>query len=216
MIPSFITSLQKGITVLHALQGEAVRNIEEAILRTCREMIDRDGIHAISVRKLAEASGCSLRSLYNKFENIGAVYRRLVDIFTDDVATFVTGRIDKPVETDDELYAVHESFLLYFLSHPNRFYFMYLFKHEGLDTEPRLFDTGEFQKKIQQSFEYLSDDETPDRRDVGRLQRDIVYGIFGLLVLHFTGNFGMPSDHVLDEFRRFFVAQMSAFRCSEE
>ncbi len=178
-------------------------------------MIDRDGIHAISVRKLAEASGCSLRSLYNKFENIGGVYRKLIDIFTDDVATFVVGRMDKPVESDDELHAVHESFVLYFLRHPNRFYFMYLFKHEGLGTEPSLFETPEFQEKIQQSFEYLSNDEGLEGHDVGRLRRDIMYGAFGLLVLYSTGNFGMSSDHVLAEFRRFFVAQMSAFRCSK-
>jgi len=213
MVHSFITLLHNSITVLHLWQEVVVRNIESAVLRTCEEMIDRDGIHAISVRKLVEGSGCSLRSLYNKFENIGNVYRRLVDIFTDDVATFVLGRMDKPVESDDGLHAVHESFVLYFLRHPNRFYFMYLFKHEGFNTDPRLFETTEFQEKIQQSFVYLSNDGS---HDVGRLRRDLMYGAFGLLVLHSTGNYGMSSDFVLSEFRRFFVARMSAFRCPQE
>jgi AcrR family transcriptional regulator len=188
-----------------------MRNIEESILDTCRTMIDEGGVESISVRKLVDACGCSLRSLYNKFENLGAVYRALINRFTAELADHVLSKDERHITGDDALHAVHAKFLSYFLDFPNRFSFIYLHKHD-LRSEPMLFESTEFQARMSRSFEYLARDGNAPAEEVDRLRKGILYGMFGLLTFHATGNFGMPREAVLSEFRAFFHAQLAGFR----
>lgn len=187
-----------------------MKGIEEAILNAGKEMIDREGVHSISARKLVAASGCSLRSLYNKFESMGSVFTMLIDIFTQEIADSVTAGFNQSVENDNDLYNVHSLFISHFLRHPNRFYFIYMYKHDEISDQKNLFETEEFQEQMRQSFSFLYRNRGLDQNQVEQLRSNIMYGMFGLLTLYFTGKFGLSEEHVQSEFKKFFFAQLSA------
>ena len=45
-------------------------NIQEKLLETGRKMIQSQGLNALTARKLSEASGCSVGTIYNQFGNM--------------------------------------------------------------------------------------------------------------------------------------------------
>lgn len=186
-----------------------MKDIKESILLNCKALIDEKGVHEISVRKLVKASGCSLRSLYNNFENLDAVYHEVMDEFTLDIRDFILARFPGIPTNDDELYITYSSFVSYFLEYPNRFYFMYLYKHNRPSEQEPLFASQDFQALIIDSHQYLLDEHRVSSEEVSMLSQRILYGLFGLLTLYFTENFSLTKDMVLPAFKDFYYRQMN-------
>lgn len=188
-----------------------MKDIEDSILRTCARMIDSDGVESVSVRKLVDAAGCSLRSLYNKFENLGSVYRVLIDSFTSEIGAFVASQSAPRVESDEDLYSTYKAFVSYFLEHPNRFSFLYLYNHGSSRNESLLYQSSDFQNRIMMSYAYLLEELQIDEATVDRIHRNIVFGAIGILTLHFMSNY--ESDDILvSSFRSFFFDQLEGVR----
>jgi len=186
-----------------------MKDIKESILLNCKALIDENGVHEVSVRKLVKASGCSLRSLYNNFENLDAVYHEVMDEFTLDIRDFILARFPGIPTSDDELYITYSSFVSYFLEYPNRFYFMYLYKHNRPSEQEPLFASQDFQLLIKDSHEYLLDEHGVSSEEIYMLHQRIIYGLFGLLTLYFTENFSLTKDMVLPAFKDFYYKQIN-------
>lgn len=186
-----------------------MKDVKKAILMTCKRLIDENGVDSISVRKLVEASGCSLRSLYNKFDNLQAVYHAVMDEITIDIRDFIQAALPEIPLNNDQLFNAYSAFIQYLLEHPNHFHFLYLYKHDRIEGQEPLFASNDFQDQLRQSFTYLVDEYGLSYEEVALLNQRILYGIFGLLTLYFTGNFNLTREMVIPAFKDFYDRQMS-------
>ena len=101
-------------------------NIQNLLIKIGRELVREKGTEALTVRKLSEASGCSVGAIYNQFSNMDnfIVVQNFITI--DEFAR----EIANVPETDDafaDLNILLQKFVDYVCDNKNLWYMLYYF-----------------------------------------------------------------------------------------
>lgn len=111
-----------------AVTDRRTREKEETrarILDAARELFAREGYHAVTMRRLAQAIGYTPTAIYFHFEDKAALFRELCDTdFKALAAGFQRiGRIDDPVE---RLRRIGRAYVEFALEHPHHYKLMFM------------------------------------------------------------------------------------------
>ena len=101
-------------------------NIQNLLINVGRKIVREKGTEALTVRKLSEASGCSVGAIYNQFSNMENFivvqnYMTLDDLFK---------RLEKVKETENayaDMNALLQTFVDYVIENKNLWYLLYIF-----------------------------------------------------------------------------------------
>ncbi|MBR2136343.1 MAG: TetR/AcrR family transcriptional regulator [Alphaproteobacteria bacterium] len=101
-------------------------NIQNLLLRIGRKMVQENGTEALTVRKLSEASGCSVGAIYNQFSNMD----NFVLIQNYMTLEALAKELNQTHETSDafaDLNKFLEIFVQYVLNNKNLWHLLYRF-----------------------------------------------------------------------------------------
>jgi AcrR family transcriptional regulator len=105
-----------------------------ALIRSARDLLERDGVLALSLRQTAERAGLSRQAPYNHFASKEALLAELIGIgFTDMTARMQADAAESPLE---RLTASAAGYLSFGMAHPALFRLMFGREHVDLCDYP--------------------------------------------------------------------------------
>ena len=101
-------------------------NIQNLLLETGRKIVQEKGTEALTVRKLSEASGCSVGAIYNQFSNMD----NFVVIQNYMTLDALASRLEKVSVTDDafvDMNAFLHEFVNFVIENKNLWFMLHSF-----------------------------------------------------------------------------------------
>lgn len=101
-------------------------NIQNLLLQIGRKMVQEKGTEALTVRKLSEASGCSVGAIYNQFANMEN-FIVIQNYMTLDELSVRLSKIKRTENTFGDLNRFVQAFVDYVIDNRNLWYLLYSF-----------------------------------------------------------------------------------------
>ena len=101
-------------------------NIQNLLLETGRQIVREKGTDALTVRKLSEASGCSVGAIYNQFSNMD----NFIVIQNYMTLDELSNRLEKVKKTEDAFVDMNnflQAFVDYVIENKNLWYMLHSF-----------------------------------------------------------------------------------------
>lgn len=99
-------------------------NIRELLLQTAQSLVEEKGADYLTARKLSEASGCSVGTIYNQFSSMDELFSALNIATLADLQTAMK-RVAVSRNAYKNLNAWLDSFVSFVLANPNRWFLLY-------------------------------------------------------------------------------------------
>lgn len=177
---------------------------------TAKEIIRREGVEVITVRRVAEEAGYTFASIYNNFENIDELLQYSRELIVRDLAVHIGAEEKKLGEKKagkELLAALFKCYIAYFLENPTIFRFFFFYPHPPRsESIPDHTKEAAFTDAFTQSFSFISDAWGFSEEELSLLSRSLIYTIHGMLTLSMAGYEEMKqstADTFLDELLTF-------------
>ncbi|MDP3448868.1 MAG: TetR/AcrR family transcriptional regulator [Eubacteriales bacterium] len=164
------------------LKNEQVRC---GFVQAAKEIILRDGVDAVSVRKIAQATGYSYATIYHYFLDLNALLLAAKESMVGDVSAYLTQADPSPFRTVEDLKRVNRDYAQYYLDRPHVYHFFYAYRFEN---EPVPNYDLQFQDGWHFAYSTFVEDGLLRREDVVTAAKTIIYTMHGLLALYFSSN----------------------------
>lgn len=105
---------------------ESKENIRHLLLQTGRELVEGKGAEYLTARKLSEASGCSVGTIYNQFSNMDKFIETLNLETLDELISHMK-RLLPESSAYTNLNTYLDSFVNFVLNNSNRWFLLYNF-----------------------------------------------------------------------------------------
>lgn len=105
-------------------------NIRELLLQTAQSLVEDKGAEYLTARKLSEASGCSVGTIYNQFASMDELFAAL-NIATLADLQMAMKRVAVGPNAYKNLNAWLDSFVSFVLANPNRWFLLYNYHLRG-------------------------------------------------------------------------------------
>lgn len=105
-------------------------NIRELLLQTAQSLVEDKGAEYLTARKLSEASGCSVGTIYNQFASMDELFASLNIATLADLQTAMK-RVAVGPNAYKNLNAWLDSFVSFVLANPNRWFLLYNYHLRG-------------------------------------------------------------------------------------
>lgn len=105
-------------------------NIRELLLQTAQSLVEDKGAEYLTARKLSEASGCSVGTIYNQFASMDELFASLNIATLADLQTAMK-RVAVGTNAYKNLNAWLDSFVSFVLANPNRWFLLYNYHLRG-------------------------------------------------------------------------------------
>lgn len=102
-------------------------NLKHELIEKGIEMINRDGLHQLSLRKLAMECHVSHAAPYNHFKNKEELIQAIKDHITEDFSTYLTACMKEHEASNQLLVELGVQYIMYFLHHKQ--YYRFLFSY---------------------------------------------------------------------------------------
>ena len=172
------------------------RRIRAYFIEAAKEIILREGVENVSVRKVADTAGYSYATIYNYFSDLNALLREVKLSMVQDMIAYMGGVHDGKVNGIDDIRKINRMYVGYYLQHPHifRFFYSYRLTYEEKDAG-QYFD---YDMHWQDTYQCLVVDGTIRKEDIGVLAKTIIYAMHGLLALYFSDN-GLTQEALLND-----------------
>lgn len=171
--------------------------VKNGFIRSAKEIILKEGVEAVSVRKIALATGYSYATIYHYFADLNALLLAVKEQMVGDVAESLSSGIAAPFRTVDDLKRSNRAYAQYYLDRPHVYHFFYAYRFEH-ESEP------DYDLKFQGGWFFAYGDFVKNgvlrQEDVPIAAKTVIYAMQGLLALYFSSN-GLSKDaltHDLD------------------
>lgn len=166
--------------------SQSVKNerMKSYFIQASKEIILKEGVEGVSVRKAAELAGYSYATIYNYFADLNALLLEVKAALIRDVVNYM-GEMQVGQYIDLEtLKKLNRRYAAYYLDHPHVFRFFYSFRLTDSSGD----QYSDYTAGWRQTFSGLVADGIIRESDVEIAAKTIIYALHGLLALHFSGN----------------------------
>lgn len=163
-------------------KNELVRN---GFLQAAKEIILRDGVDSVSVRKVAKDTGYSYATIYHYFDHLNALLLAVKESMVEDVAAYFASGDQTPYQTVDDLKRSNRAYVQYYLDRPNVYHFFYSYHFES-DRDPNY--DAKFQDGWIFAYQSFVENGYLQPHEVILTAKTVIYAIQGLLALYFSNN----------------------------
>lgn len=183
------------------IQEERMKNY---FVQATKEILKAEGIHAVSVRNVADRAGYSFATMYNYFKDIKELIFCCVQDFLSECEEFVRSNVKKGKTGPKKIKALMVAYTDYFVQYPGVFDLLYIEK-------PGSVGSGRSYSELIASFPArLCDEEwksciadgTYSQGEVELMKADILYAISGLLVLYMNRHYPQTHKEFIKEVKR--------------
>lgn len=168
-------------------KNELVKN---GFLQAAKEIILQEGVEAVTVRKIAQATGYSYATIYHYFSDVHALLLAVKEQMVDDVALHFMSGDTAPYRSIADLKRVNRAYVQYYLDRPHVYHFFYSYRFAN-DPAP------DYDLKFQDGWAFaygvFIENGLLRQEDVTIAAKTVIYAIHGLLALYFSSN-GLSSD----------------------
>lgn len=105
------------------LQRERMENY---FIEAAKNIIQKEGIKSLSVRKVGEEAGYSYATLYNYFKDLNHLLTYCAYDFFDECYEFMKTSIKGNESTIEQIIVYSKAYINYFMEHPNAFQLIYI------------------------------------------------------------------------------------------
>jgi len=186
----------------YSIKSERIRSY---FIEATKEIIMREGVQSVSVRKVAELAGYSYATIYNYFSDLNQLLQETKLYMIRDIIAYMGSVQGGKVGGLDEIKSINRKYALYYLEHPHvfRFFYSYQLTNEPRTTE-RYFD---YEASWHDTYRCLVENGTIREEDVSIVGKTIIYAMHGLLALFFSDN-GLTQEALLNDLDQLTEYQM--------
>lgn len=177
----------------------------EKIVKAAYRLFDREGAHAVTMRRVADAVGITPMAIYRHFPNREALLKKISDDNFQAIARDMQACIEQP-DILSRLQALVNPYLDYALEHPHLFDYAFAVQREDARRFP-----DDFRARKSPSFN-ISVDAIAEGMRQGLLKQGDPYAVcmtvtahqHGLIALYRAGRFSYDEK----QFRRFYLESL--------
>ena len=103
-----------------------------------KEILRGEGIHAVSVRNIADRAGYSYATLYNYFKDLREVYIYCIEDYFTECKEFILSQQPKDLKGEVALMSKAKGYMKYFVQYPNIFDLIYLEKTYEISSQDKI------------------------------------------------------------------------------
>lgn len=159
--------------------------VKDGFVQAAKEIILREGVAAVSVRKIAQATGYSYATIYHYFADINALLLAVKERMVEDVASQMTSAEMPSFRDVADIQRMNRLYVHFYLDNPHIYDFFYTYRFTN-ETTPKY--NLRFQDNWQIAYEAFVTRGQLRREDVSTAAKTIIYTIQGLLALYFSSN----------------------------
>jgi len=157
--------------------------ISKLFIEIAKEMILKEGIQSVSVRKIADEAGYSYATIYNYFDDLSAL---LWSVKKDMIQDLIEWMNDIQISDLSDIKHVFHRYIEYYIKYPNVFKFFYFYTLDvTIDEIEKEFN---FNQLWNSTFSVIMDEFHLTIEDIEVISKCLIYSIHGILTLHFSQN----------------------------
>ena len=182
-----------GSTGKHSVREKRIRTY---FIDAAKQIILREGVEGVSVRKVADIAGYSYATIYNYFSDLNALLLATKHVMIVDMVTYMGGAEDEKVKEIEDIKRLNRRYAGYYLAHPHVFRFFYSYRlTDEPQAAPQHFD---YAASWQDTYQGLVADGTISANEVFIVAKTVIYALHGLLALFFSDN-GLSEEALLSD-----------------
>jgi len=183
-----------GNTEKHSVREGRVRAY---FIEAAKQIILREGVEGVSVRKVADIAGYSYATIYNYFSDLNALLLATKHAMIVDMVAYMGGAEGGKAAGIEDIKRLNRRYAGYYLEHPHVFRFFYSYRLT--DAQPAHAEQHfDYAASWQDTYQCFVADGTIRAEDVGIVARTIIYALHGLLALYFSDN-GLSEEALLND-----------------
>jgi len=159
--------------------------VKDGFVQATKEIILREGVAAVSVRKIAQATGYSYATIYHYFADINALLLAVKERMVEDITVHLSSTNTEPFRTVADLKRGNRDYAQYYLDRPNVYHFFYTYQFEN---EPAPEYDLHFQERWLFAYHLFVEQGLLRQEDVITAAKTVIYALQGLLALYFSSN----------------------------
>lgn len=166
--------------------------VKSYFLQAAKEIIQKEGVENVSVRRVADLAGYSYATIYNYFADLNGLLAEVKNEMIQDMIAHMNQFERDGEYGPEDIKMLNRSYIKYYIDHPNIYRFFYLFRI------PNGAGPGEvlnFDEKWHSTYRGFVERGVIQEEDIMTVAKTIIYGIQGLLTLYFSDN-GMTEEMV--------------------
>ena len=170
------------------------QRVEGYFIDAAKVIINKEGPHAVTVRKIADLSGYSYGSIYNYYNDLDELMFKVKNsMILDMMNTMHRSEIIPPTLEDIQL--INQEFANFFMDNPNIYEFFYNFHIKTKGKTP--IDDISFNEARLHAYQGFVDKGIIAKDDLEAVFWTILCSLYGLLNLYFSSN-GITKEGVHD------------------
>lgn len=170
---------------------------------SAKEIIAKEGIESVSVRKVADAAGYSYATLYNYFEDINELLWDVKQGMIDDIIETMKKKMSNISLDINGVKILFRIYITYYFENPNIFKFFYF--HKLIKPRKKLNDTAvepDFNEMMRATFKSFVLEGRLSAMDLEVVGKTCIYAVHGMLTLFFTGNGDLTEESIFEELNK--------------
>lgn len=170
------------------------QRVEGYFIDAAKEIIKKEGPHAVTVRKIAELSGYSYGSIYNYYSDLDELMFSVKSSMIRDMMNSMH-RPEVIPQTVEDIQLINQEFADFFMDNPNIYEFFYSYHIKAKGTLP--IDDISFNDARLHAYQGFVEKGIIAKDDLEAVFWTILCSLYGLLNLYFSSN-GVTKEHVHD------------------
>ncbi|WP_432403734.1 TetR/AcrR family transcriptional regulator [Wukongibacter sp. M2B1] len=185
------------------------KRIMNYFIDAAKEIVEKDGLQSLSVRKVGDLAGYSYATIYNYFKDLNTLLYYCILDYLDDCYKYITEELERSINHKKvigareriELMAI--SYAEYFIKNPNQFQLIFV---EDLGKPPqqileRLYKPG-VGVLLYNEIQKFAEIKNLKPKDSETLSDVISYSMHGKLLMHLRGRKSTDTNGLIESIKK--------------
>lgn len=171
--------------------------VKQFFARTAKEIIIKEGVSSISVRKVADLAAYSYATMYNHFKNLDELLWYTRNIMIGDIVEHIKENNRTEIRDVESIKKLFKTYVDYFIEYPNVFEFFF-FHH--LDKSRKkvtsIAQEIDFNEMHKSTFKYFVLSGKLNIKELEIITKTLVFSIQGMLMTYISNKDDMIKEDI--------------------
>ena len=171
--------------------------VKQFFAETAKEMIIKEGVSSISVRKVADLAAYSYATMYNHFKNLDELLWYTRNIMIGDIVEHIKENNRTEIRDVESIKKLFKTYVDYFIEYPNVFEFLF-FHH--LDKSGKkvtsIAQEIDFDEMHKATFKYFVLSGKLNIKELEIITKTLVFSIQGMLMTYISNKDDMTEEDI--------------------
>jgi len=176
------------------------QRIKQYFLEAAREIIVKEGVENVTVRKVADLAGYSYATIYNYFPDLNALLWDVKKLMIGDLLEYMQKNIPPAVKDTKGIKSLFETYIGYHFRNPHVFAFFYFHRLARPESGVEGTEAGpDFRTMWGETFKCFVTEGILEEKDIEVMAKIFIYAIHGMIALCLSNNGDLTEERVYDE-----------------